>query len=213
MLDGNTPFRYGTDRHNHHSRAATAGPVLASSSAGGTRVRGRVVGMGRIGRMTGFGQVHPLPGIWDHLHLGSAITLPIGVETYAAYALHAWLSTSASANPAARRFAHWSAITSLLLGMAGQVAYHLLSQAGMPTAPWEITTAVSCLPVLVLVMGTAPNWPAQQTTVTHRRTTATGRTPRFTVMADMEVIVRLKTEDTAPLITRMIRHYVAEGRR
>ena len=33
-----------------------------------------------IGRMTGFGLVRPLPGIWDSLHLDSAITLPIGVE-------------------------------------------------------------------------------------------------------------------------------------
>jgi hypothetical protein len=56
---------------------------------------------------------------------------------------------------AACRFARWSAITVLLLGMAGQIAYHLLIQAGMARAPWEITTAVSCLPVLVLGMGTA----------------------------------------------------------
>ena len=108
-----------------------------------------------IGRMTGFGQVHPLPGIWDSFHLDSAITLPIGVEAYAAYALRAWLSTDASVKPAARCFARWSAIASLLLGMAGQVAYHLLTQAGTVRAPWEITTAVSCLPVLVLGMGTA----------------------------------------------------------
>ena len=67
-------------------------------------------GWAGIGRLTGFGQVHPLPGIWDHLHLDSAITLPIGVEAYAAYALHAWLSTSAPVTPAARRFARWSAI-------------------------------------------------------------------------------------------------------
>ena len=39
--------------------------------------------------------------------------------------------------------------------MAGQVAYHLLAQAGMAQAPWPITTIVSCLPVLVLRMGTA----------------------------------------------------------
>jgi hypothetical protein len=39
--------------------------------------------------------------------------------------------------------------------MAGQVAYHLLAQAGMARAPWAITTVVSCLPVLVLGMGTA----------------------------------------------------------
>src|SRR5690242_3217025 len=39
--------------------------------------------------------------------------------------------------------------------MAGQVAYHLIAQAGMTRAPWAITTVVSCLPVLVLGMGTA----------------------------------------------------------
>jgi hypothetical protein len=39
--------------------------------------------------------------------------------------------------------------------MAGQVAYHLLAQAGAARAPWPITTLVSCLPVLVLAMGTA----------------------------------------------------------
>ena len=39
--------------------------------------------------------------------------------------------------------------------MPGQVAYHLMAQAGMTRAPWAITTAVSCLLVLVLGMGTA----------------------------------------------------------
>ncbi len=46
-----------------------------------------------IGELTGFGQVHPLPGIWNSLHIDTAVTLPIGVEAYAAYALHAWLAT------------------------------------------------------------------------------------------------------------------------
>jgi len=41
------------------------------------------------------------------------------------------------------------------LGMAGQVAYHLLAQAGAARAPWPVTMIVSCLPVLVLAMGTA----------------------------------------------------------
>jgi hypothetical protein len=67
----------------------------------------------------------------------------------------AWLSASASVSQAARRFAKWSAIGSLVLGMAVQVAYHLLTQAGTARAPWAITTAVSCLPVLVLGMGAA----------------------------------------------------------
>jgi hypothetical protein len=81
-----------------------------------------------IGQMTGFGQVHPLPGIWDSFHLNTAVTLPIGVEAYAAYALRAWLSAGNAVSARTRRFARWSAIGSLMLGMAGQVAYHLLAQ-------------------------------------------------------------------------------------
>lgn len=108
-----------------------------------------------IGQMTGFGQVHPLPGIWESLHLNTAVTLPVGVEAYAAYALRAWLSAGTTVSVQTRRFARGSAIGSLLLGMAGQVAYHLLAQDRATHAPWEITTAVSCLPVLVLGMGAA----------------------------------------------------------
>jgi hypothetical protein len=108
-----------------------------------------------IGTMTGFGQIHPLPGIWDSLHLNTAITLPIGVEAYAAFALRVWLASGLLVSRRTRQFAKWSAIASLLLGMAGQVAYHLLTEAGARHAPWGITTAVSCLPVLVLGMGTA----------------------------------------------------------
>src|ERR1022692_1394483 len=95
-----------------------------------------------IGQMTGFGQVYPLPGIFDSLHLDTAVTLPVGVEAYAAYALRAWLSASAAVSARTRRFARWSAIGSLVLGMAGQVAYHLLAQAGARHPPWAITTAV-----------------------------------------------------------------------
>ena len=106
-----------------------------------------------LGELTGFGVVHPLPGIADHLKLNSAITLPIGVETYAAFALRAWLSGYLPDR--ARRFAKWSAIGSLTLGALGQVAYHLLSAAHVTSAPWQITTIVACLPVAVLGMGAA----------------------------------------------------------
>ena len=112
-------------------------------------------GWAGIGQMTGFGQVYPLPGILDSLHLDTAVALPVGVEAYAAYALRAWLSASTVVSARTRRFARRSAIGSLILGMAGQVAYHLLTQAGASHAPWGITTAVSCLPVLVLGMGAA----------------------------------------------------------
>ena len=108
-----------------------------------------------IAQKTGFGLVSPLPGIWPSLHLDTSITLPVGVEAYAAYALRAWLASEHAVSARTRRFAKWSAIFSFALGMAGQVAYHLMAQAGMARAPWPITTVVSCLPVLVLAMGTA----------------------------------------------------------
>jgi hypothetical protein len=107
-----------------------------------------------IGQMTGFGVVHPFPGIADSVRVNTAFTLPLGVEAYAAYALRSWLS-GGMVSTRTRRFAFWSAIGSFLLGMAGQVAYQLLVQAGMVRAPWVVTTLVSCLPVLVLGMGAA----------------------------------------------------------
>ena len=106
-----------------------------------------------IARLTGFGMVSPLPGIWPSLHLDTSITLPVGVEAYAAYALRAWLAGERAVSPRTRRFAKWSAMCSFALGMAGQITYHLLSGAGATRAPWAITTIVSCLPVLVLVLG------------------------------------------------------------
>lgn len=106
-----------------------------------------------LGRLTGFGVVHPFPGILDEVALNTAITLPVGLETYAAYALYVWLSGAVP--PVARRFAKWSAIGSLALGAAGQVAYHLMVAAGMTSAPWQITTVVACLPVSVLGIGAA----------------------------------------------------------
>ena len=107
-----------------------------------------------IARLTGFGMVATLPGIWPSLHLDTSVTLPVGVEAYAAYALRAWLAGEVAVSPRTRRFAKWSALLSLALGMAGQVTYHLLAGAGITRAPWAITTIVSCLPVLVLAMGT-----------------------------------------------------------
>jgi anti-sigma factor RsiW len=106
-----------------------------------------------LGTLTGFGVVHPLPGIADGFTINSAITLPIGVETYAAFALRVWLSGQVPAS--ARRFAKWSALSALVLGALGQVAYHLLEAAGVTRAPWQITTVVACLPVAVLGMGAA----------------------------------------------------------
>jgi hypothetical protein len=105
-----------------------------------------------LGRLTGFGPIHLLPGIWDQLTIDSAITLPIGLETYAAYALSIWLSDSV-ADPGARRFAKISALTSLIAGAAGQIAYHLMTAHHITTAPWPVTTLAATLPVAVLGMG------------------------------------------------------------
>jgi hypothetical protein len=127
-------------------------PLLVLAAPAAAEVWSGWVG---IARKTGFGLVSPLPGIWPSLHLDTTITLPVGVVAYAAYALRAWLGTGPTVSARTRRFAKWSAIFSFALGMAGQVTYHLLAQAGTTRAPWPITTLVSCLPVLVLAMGTA----------------------------------------------------------
>jgi hypothetical protein len=74
------------------------------------------VGSGWVGiaQKTGFGRVSPLPGIGSSLHLDTTITLPIGVEAYAAYALRAWLATEPRISPRTRRFAG-TALGGLLL--------------------------------------------------------------------------------------------------
>ena len=106
-----------------------------------------------LGTLCGFGVVHPLPGITDSFTINTAITLPVGVEAYGAYALRAWLTLGASET--ARRFARFSAIGSLALGMLGQVVYHLLSAGHATRAPWPVVVLVSCLPVVTLGFGAA----------------------------------------------------------
>lgn len=101
-----------------------------------------------LGQLTGFGPVNLLPGIGGGWTINTAITLPLGMEAYAAFAMRIWLDHTKPTR--ARRFAMWSTCAALLLGMSGQVAYHLMQAAGMTAAPWQITTFVSCLPVLVL---------------------------------------------------------------
>lgn len=106
-----------------------------------------------LGGLCGFGPIHPLPGIWDGAVINTAITLPIGVEAYGAYALRAWLTRGV--NQRAQQFARASAIGSLVLGMCGQVIYHLLSAAHESRAPWPVVMLVSCIPVITLGFGAA----------------------------------------------------------
>ena len=131
-------------------RRPSAWPVVLLAAPAFVAIWSGWVGLGGL---TGFGIVHPLPGIIDSFSINSAITLPIGVETYGAYALYVALSGRVPAR--ARRFATWSAIASLAVGALGQVAYHQMVAAGITVAPWQITTAVACLPVAVLGMGAA----------------------------------------------------------
>ncbi|WP_209444886.1 helix-turn-helix domain-containing protein, partial [Nocardia vulneris] len=107
-----------------------------------------------LGELTGFGPVRPLPGIADGFTINTAITLPIGMETYASYALYVWLGNRIS-SAGTRRYAKFSAFGSLALGAVGQVAYHLMQSAGVRSAPWAVTVLVACLPVAVLGMGAA----------------------------------------------------------
>jgi hypothetical protein len=107
-----------------------------------------------LGGLCGFGIVHPLPGILDGFRLNTAITLPVGVEAYGAYALGAWLAPG-GVPATARKFARRSAVGALALGMLGQVVYHLLSAAHASRAPWPVVVLVSCMPVVTLGFGAA----------------------------------------------------------
>src|SRR5581483_7355628 len=97
--------------------------------------------------------VNLLPGIGGGFHVNTAITLPVGVEAYGAYALGAWLVPGTPER--ARTFARRSAIGALALGMAGQVIYHLLAAAHSTRAPWPVVVLVACLPVLTRGFGAA----------------------------------------------------------
>jgi hypothetical protein len=167
------PRAYGEPGSRGPGPAAVPGPVPAAGRSGADRDQAKTIrswpllvlavpaaaevwsGWVGIAQLTGFGVVPLLPGIWSSLHLDTAVTLPVGVECYAAYALRAWLAGGHAISDRTRRFARWSAIFSFALGMAGQVAFHLMDQDHVTRAPWGITTLVSCLPVLVLGMGTA----------------------------------------------------------
>jgi hypothetical protein len=125
---------------------ATAGPSRPRRSRALVRLgRHRPEDRVRAGLPAARDLARPAPGHQHH---------PAGRRRGLAYALRAWLASEHTVSTRTRRFAKWSAIFSFALGMAGQIAYHLLAQAGAARAPWPITTIVSCLPVLVLAMGT-----------------------------------------------------------
>lgn len=124
--------------------------ILAISLSAFTAVWGGWVG---LGRMVGFGKVNLLPGFvadggWATIDL--AITLPIGIEAYAASALY--VAVAGLVRGGGRWFAGTSAGLSLALGAFGQAAYHVLDAQGRTVAPEWIVVFVSVLPVVVLGM-------------------------------------------------------------
>lgn len=145
------PLTVGVDAPAKRSRFGSWPLVLIALGAF-VSIWGGWVGLGEL---TGFGPIRLLPGIVDAFVINSAITLPIGVEAYAAFALRTWLAPAGAVSDRARTFARWSAIGALALGAAGQIAYHLMVAAGITHAPWPITAFVACLPVVVLGCGAA----------------------------------------------------------
>jgi hypothetical protein len=128
-------------------------PILLVSAMAFVAIWGGWVGLGKL---AGFGPVNLLPGIAPEngwATIDTAITLPMGMEAYSAYAVYVWLHRATPDR--ARRFAIWSSLGAVALGMGGQTAYHLMTAAGMTAAPWQITTVVSCLPVAVFGLAAA----------------------------------------------------------
>ena len=142
----------GTHKRNQrHAVSETTGPrnrhwpLLLIAAPAAVAIWSGWVG---LGGMSGFGVIHPLPGIWDSARLNTAITLPVGVEAYGAFALYTWLSGTGSQRT--RLFARNSAVGALLLGALGQIAFHLLVAFDRSRAPWLVVVAVACLPVVTL---------------------------------------------------------------
>jgi outer membrane biosynthesis protein TonB len=168
-------------------RSPVAWPLFLLSLPAFVSIWGGWVGMGRL---TGFGPINLLPGIADVI-VDTAITLPIGLETYAAYSMYAWLA-AAHLSTSTRRFAKWSALGSLVLGMAGQAAYHVMESTGVEAAPVEIVIAVSAIPVIVLGLGTGlahamrKDWHAYQATLQVARADAGTDVPEVPDVAPVE---------------------------
>jgi hypothetical protein len=106
-----------------------------------------------LGQMAGFGDVNLLPGLTDKAVINLSITLPVGLEAYASYAIYVWLSLDEAKDEALRRFAKWSAGAALVVGGLGQGIYHLLKAFDQVKAPWPVVIFVALIPVVVSGLG------------------------------------------------------------
>jgi len=132
-------------------RAIRSWPLLVLAAPAAAEVFSGWVG---IAQKTGFGLVSPLPGIWPALHLDTAITLPVGVETYAAYALRAWLARDQIVSDQTRRFAKCGTVQPLIgrddgAGVcgpcAGHAAAYTCSQCGRHGNPHSRGRCAHCV--------------------------------------------------------------------
>ena len=142
--DGPVPGT-GADRSSavlSGARTVRSWPLLVLAAPAAAEVWSGWVG---IAQKTGFGLVSPLPGIWPSLHLDTTITLPVGVEAYAAYALRAWLAREDWISGRTRRFARWSAICSFVI-LSFRVSRGCdLRRLAEDTVLGEACEALSCL--------------------------------------------------------------------
>ncbi len=124
------------------TRTVRSWPLLVLAAPAAAEVWSGWVG---IAQKTGFGLVSPLPGILPSLHLDTSITLPVGVEAYAAYALRAWLADGHPISDRTRRFAKWSAICSKVI-LSFRVSRGCdLRRLAEDTVLGETCEALSCL--------------------------------------------------------------------
>ncbi|MGY1969752.1 hypothetical protein ACW9HH_36515 [Nocardia gipuzkoensis] len=173
-------------KDNQTRRSVSRWPLLLLTPPAFVAIWSGWVGLGEL---TGFGPVELLPGIADGFTINTAITLPIGMEAYASYALYVWLSGRLRTEKT-RAFAKWSSIGGLLLGGVGQVAYHLMQAAHIQSAPWPVTVLVACLPVACLGMGVALGH-----MITHDAETDEPATDQTDTAADLAAeIERLRAE-------------------
>lgn len=182
-------------RNSRHAAALAPGsqsrpwPLIVIAAPAAVAIWSGWVG---LGGMCGFGPVNLLPGIGDGFFVNTAITLPVGIESYGAYALSVWLRGRSSERT--RLFARRSAIGALLLGCFGQVAYHLLAAAHWTEAPWPVVVAVSCLPVITLFFAA---------TLMHLQRADT-RAPEVTGAAALEATSEAIEEATTEAVTEAV---------
>lgn len=72
------------------------------------------------------------------------------VDMYALRAFRSWLRSGSWVSTETRRFAKWSTIAAIVVGVLGNIAYYVMEASGTKTAPLWVTIPVSSLAPLAL---------------------------------------------------------------